>query len=140
MAKHFLDQINVDFARNDESYEPKKFSSDASSFIRSHDWPGNARQLYNAVLQAVVMTARTSLSRADVSAAVEEAPRSASKSSLDLELGNGFDLGAHLDGIRKHYLARGMEEAAGQKKKAAELLGFDNWQTMDKQLKKFNIK
>jgi DNA-binding protein Fis len=32
-----------------------------------------------------------------------------------------------------------MEEAVGQKKKAAELLGFENWQTMDKQLKKFGI-
>ena len=139
LAKHFLKQVNDDFAKQDSAYEPKKLSADAGSFIRSHDWPGNARQLYNAVLQAVVMTARPSLTRLDISAAVEEAPRSANKSSLDLELGNGFDLGAHLDGIRKHYLERGMEESGGQKKKAAELLGFENWQTMDKQLKKFNI-
>ena len=139
LAKHFLKQINDDFAKQDSTYETKKLSADAGSFIRSHDWPGNARQLYNAVLQAVVMTGRSSLTRLDISAAVEEAPRTANKSSLDLELGNGFDLGAHLDEIRKHYLERGMEEAAGQKKKAAELLGFDNWQTMDKQLKKFGI-
>ena len=85
------------------------------------------------------MTGRSSLTRLDISAAVEEAPRTANKSSLDLELGNGFDLGGHLDEIRKHYLERGMEEAGGQKKKAAELLGFENWQTMDKQLKKFNV-
>lgn len=139
LAKHFLTQINDDFAGQDPTYEVKKLSADAGSFIRSHDWPGNARQLYNAVLQAVVMTGRSSLTRLDISAAVEEAPRTANKSSLDLELGNGFDLGGHLDEIRKHYLERGMEEAGGQKKKAAELLGFENWQTMDKQLKKFNV-
>lgn len=139
LAKHFLDQINSDFEKQDSIYEPRKLSADATSFIRSHDWPGNARQLYNAILQAVVMTGRPSLTRHDIAAAVEEAPKSSSHSSLDLELGDGFDLNAHLDAIRKHYLTRGMEEAVGQKKKAAQLLGFENWQTMDKQLKKFNV-
>jgi transcriptional regulator with PAS, ATPase and Fis domain len=139
LAKHFLDQINRDFANQDVDYEPRKFAADATSFIRSHHWPGNARQLYNALLQAVVMTGRQSLSRHDLSAAVEEAPQPATRSSLDLPLGNGFSLNEHLDAIRKHYLQRGMEEAHGKKKVAAELLGFDNWQTMDKQLEKFGI-
>ncbi len=139
LAKHFLGQINADFGKQDATYEPKKFSADATSFIRSHDWPGNARQLYNAILQAVVMTGQVSLNRLDISAGVEEAPQRTTASSLDLPLGNGFNLTEHLDTIRRHYLQRGMEEAHGKKKAAAELLGFDNWQTMDKQLEKFEI-
>lgn len=139
LAKHFLTQINQDFSRQDSYFDPKKLSSNAVSFIRSHDWPGNARQLYNAILQSVVMTANQSLSRRDIEAAVEIAPKSQQRSLLDLPLGDGFDLGEHLETIQKHYLARGISEANGKKKAAAELLGYDNWQTMDKQLLKFGI-
>lgn len=139
LAKQFLSQINDDFVRQDEYYSPKTLSKDASSFVQSHDWPGNARQLYNAILQAVVMTPNQALSRRDLTAAVEEAPKTAKQSLLDLPLGDGFDLNEHLEDIRKHYLARGMEEANGTKKAAAELLGFENWQTMDKQLVKYGI-
>lgn len=139
LAKHFLSQINKDFLRQDTHYTPKAFSSDASSFVRSHSWPGNARQLYNAILQAVVMTANQKLTRRDLAAAVEEAPKAATQSLLDLPLGDGFDLTEHLDTIRKHYLARGMDEANGKKTAAADLLGFENWQTMDKQLTKYGI-
>ncbi|MEL7499017.1 MAG: sigma 54-interacting transcriptional regulator [Planctomycetota bacterium] len=140
LANHFLSEINQDFSRDDSEFEPKKLSSDAVSFIRSHHWPGNARQLYNAILQAVVMTARKNIGRADLAASVEEAPGRSGGSAVDRDLGNGFCLPKHLESIQKHYLKRGMDEANGKKREAAELLGFKNWQTMDKQLTKFGIK
>ncbi len=140
LANHFLSEINRDFACDDSEFEEKKLSAEAVSFIRSHHWPGNARQLYNAILQAVVMTARKSIGRADLSASVEEAPGRSTGASLDMDIGNGFCLPEHLESIQKHFLQRGMDEANGKKRKAAELLGFKNWQTMDKQLTKFGIK
>ena len=39
-------------------------------FVKRYDWPGNVRQLYNALLQAAVMTDSEVIDRHDVTAAI----------------------------------------------------------------------
>ena len=60
--------------------------------------------------------------------------------ALDQPLGDGFNLERHLHEIQRHYLRRAMEEAHGVKTRAAELLGISNYQTLDAQLKRLNVK
>lgn len=137
LANEFLSQINNDFSRDDD-YQPKKLSKDALSLIRDHDWPGNARQLYNAILQAVVMSNAETVKAIELSAAIEESPVEQEKSLLEKPLGNGFDLTDLLDFIRKHYLQRSIQEANGVKSKAADLLGYSR-QTFTNHLKEFDL-
>ena len=47
IAKHLLDSINREFQRLQlkDVYFPKSLSSNAQSFLRKHQWPGNIREL-----------------------------------------------------------------------------------------------
>jgi two-component system response regulator PilR (NtrC family) len=59
---------------------------------------------------------------------------------LSVPLGNGFNLAKHLEEIQSQYLQRAMEEAGNVKTRAAELLGYDHYQTLDAQLKRLKVR
>ncbi len=141
LAKHLLSEINDSFAKQDPEYDDRSLTPSALKFIREHRWPGNVRQLYNALLQAAVMTAKTKISAQDITSAIEEVPGQNTGSLLDHELGNDFELENLLASVQRHYIERALKQANGQKKKAAEsLLGYNHWQTMDNHMKKLGIK
>ncbi len=50
LCKHFLNKYNLK-----EGKEIRSFSSDAMQALMDHDWPGNVRQLENAVSHAVII-------------------------------------------------------------------------------------
>ncbi len=140
LAEHLMHEINKGFSRQDPDFEPRQLSASALQYIRRQRWPGNVRQLYNALLQAAVMSGNEEITVADLESAVEEVPGQSAGSVLDHELGREFNLDELLTSIRKHYINRALQESNGQKKKAAEeLLGYKNWQTMDGQMKKLGI-
>lgn len=134
----FLAQINTDFKQQEPGYKDKSVSAAAIAFVRRHPWPGNVRQLYNALVQAAVMTADDAIQPADLQAAAG-APQTEVLDPLDHPLGEGFTLEKHLQDIQRHYLRRAMEEANGVKTRAAELLGIANYQTLDAQLRRLGI-
>ena len=49
---------------------------------------------------------------------------------LDRHLGNGFDLQGILDDVSRRYIVKAFAASGGKKKRAAELLGFSNYQTL----------
>ncbi|TQE97305.1 MAG: hypothetical protein FKY71_16180 [Spiribacter salinus] len=106
-----------------------------------HPWSGNVRELYNALIQAAVMTEDPEIHAEDLAAATVEMPSCCDhmKDPAGQPLGDGFSLDDHLISIQKEYLRRAMQEADGVKAKAARLLGMKNYQTLDAQLKRFEI-
>jgi DNA-binding NtrC family response regulator len=139
LAKAFLDEINEQFARDEPGYEPRSLAKSAVPYLKGHDWPGNVRELRNVLLQAAVMSERTSLTREDLVAAGADYRQPNQPAEHGHELGQGFDLVKHLESIQRIYLQRAMEEAGGVKKRAAELLGYKHWQTLDQQLERLNV-
>lgn len=141
IAARLLDQLNRQFEAEEPGYEHKNLSDSANAFVKRHEWPGNVRQLYNVLVQAMVLSERTGLTRADLAAALGEMPQNGTSVSLSLErqLGDGFNLREYLNELQASYLRRAMEEAGGVKSKAADLLGYDNYQTLDAQLKRLNV-
>jgi transcriptional regulator with PAS, ATPase and Fis domain len=140
LAKSILEQVNHDFAAQEPGYKHKYFSDSAITFVKQYDWPGNVRQLTNVILQAAVMSESTALNRADLEAAVSDFPdHTAKQDSLELPLGDGFSLEHHIEAIQAHYLARAMRQANGIKSRAATLLGMENYQTLDAQLKRLHV-
>ena len=140
IAASILAHINHEFAKQEPGYRPKVLSPAALAFAKSYPWPGNVRQLHNALLQASVMAEHDELTRADLEVATPSQSSSAHAGSLDRALGGGFSLQRHLEGIQVEYLARAMQEAHGVKTDAARLLGYDNYQTLDSQLKRLRVR
>jgi DNA-binding NtrC family response regulator len=134
----FLRQINQDFGPQEPGYKDKSISPAASRLVRQYAWPGNVRQLYNALVQAAAMSAGDCIQQAELEAAlgVSAQPQNA---PLDQPLGDGFSLESHLQDIQRDYLRRAMQEAGGVKTRAAELLGIANYQTLDAQLKRLGV-
>ena len=120
-------------------YQYKKISDDAKRFVRSYDWPGNIRQLKNTLVEAAVMSERSTIEVGDIQAAIADMPGK-SAGLFDQELGSGFCLQTLLEDVHRKYLERAMEEADGVKTKAAELLGMSSYQTLDAQLKRLKAR
>jgi DNA-binding NtrC family response regulator len=141
IAGKLLIQINEQFATEEPNYKHKSLSASAISFVKEHFWPGNARQLYNALVQAAVLTDGENIGRRELAASIGELCESSGSLAgvVDRPLGEGLDLEQHLNDIRRSYLRRAMEEAKGVKVKAARLLGMKNYQTLDAQLKRLEV-
>ena len=141
IAEHLLGQINRQFSIEEPGYNHKSLSASATAFVKERTWPGNVRQLYNALVQAAVLTDREKIGRRELAAALGEMPEHVdlNHASIDRPLGDGFDLEEHLTSIHRRYLQRAMEEANGVKAQAARLLGMKNYQTLDAQLKRLGV-
>ncbi len=139
LTQHLLDRINQNFERKEPGYSHKRISGPAMTFVRRHPWPGNVRQLFNTLLQAAVMTDGEVIERQDVADAVAEVPGKATVDLMEQPLGEGFVLTDFLEEIQRHYLIRGMKESGGVKTKAAELLGYKNYQTLAAQLDRLKV-
>ena len=139
LAAAFLARINKDFADQEPGYKDKKISASATEFVKRYGWPGNVRQLYNALVQAAVMTDNEVIDRQDITTAIGEMDGDQTLNVLEQPLGDGFDLEEHINSLRKHYLRRAMDEAKGNKTRAARLLGMKHYQTLDAQLERLEV-
>jgi DNA-binding NtrC family response regulator len=139
IAGRLLERINRDFARQEPGYRPRRLSGAALEFIKKYPWPGNVRQLGNTLTQAAVMTDSEVIDRADVEDAIAEVPGTREGDRGEPPLGEGFSLECHLEEVQRHYLRRAMEQAAGVKRRAAELLGYRHYQTLAAQLERLGI-
>jgi transcriptional regulator with GAF, ATPase, and Fis domain len=141
LAASLLDQINKQFRDQkhaEPGYQDKRLSASAIAFVISHPWPGNVRQLQNALLQAAAMADGDTIERGDL-ATVGSLDVAGRRNALEVPLGAGFDLEEHLKSIQRYYLQRAMEEAHGVKAEAARLLGYENYQTLAAQLKRLGV-
>ncbi len=141
IAEGLLEAINRDFEKQEPGYKHKHICDSANSFVSRYDWPGNVRQLYNALLQAAVMTDSDEIAADDLRAAVSESPVGVSRreDALEVPLGDGFSLESHLETIQRHYLRRALIESNGVKARAARLLGMKNYQTLDAQIRRLGV-
>jgi DNA-binding NtrC family response regulator len=141
LAEALLKRLNQELrGRNEPGYKDKKISYRTNQFLQRHPWPGNVRQLYNALVQAAILSDGDVIEPGHLAEALAEAPGRSRIDPLSLPLGNGFNLVKHLEEIQVHYLQRAMEESGRVKTRAAELLGYDHYQTLDAQLKRLGVR
>jgi len=124
-------------AASEPGYEHKVLSAAARNLLLQHDWPGNVRELLNTLHRAALWSGDREIREAEVADAFLQ-PRSATTNAiLGKPLANGLDLQELLDTVARHYLERAMEAAAGNKTRAAEMLGLPSYQTLTNWLKKY---
>ncbi len=149
LAEHFLELINAGAGDGTIS----GFSREAKQYLESYSWPGNVRELGNAIRRAATLESDNTIQAENLPDVVRQGSAAAGDlqgqmlAELDAAArGAGADAGAdadadaspdravipdegvdleeHLEGIRRTYMVRALEEAGGVQKKAAAKLGM----------------
>ena len=97
-------------------------SQDAMRALMAYPWPGNVRQLENAVERAVALGAgRQQIEMADLPAEVQVTPPPTAAPFVDFP-DEGLDLPAYLAAIERDLIVRSLDRTGGNRNRAAELL------------------
>ncbi len=135
LVEAHLDKLNAERPAK----EQKKLSPGAKNILLRHLWPGNVRELQATLLRAFVWSKGATIGEAAISESLLVRPTAKDGDVLHRPLGNGFELQAVLGEVVRHYLTRALEEANGNKTKAAELAGFASYQTLTNWAKKYGV-
>ncbi len=126
LARHYLVWATRQTGRAD-----LRLSESAEAAIASHDWPGNLRELRNAVERAAILAPTEVLTEADLG--IPSAPRPQAQTS------GGATLGADvtLDDVEREHIARIIARAPSLEA-AARTLGIDAT-TLQRKRKRYGL-
>lgn len=134
LAEYFFSMLSQKYNRKNV----KKFSPAAEALMKSHDWPGNIRELKNLIEKIVV------LEQAEIITPDHLPFRHCGNlpSSLSEDGGCCYftlpDSGISLDDLEKNLIWQAMQKANQNKAQAAKLLGI-SYNTIRWQVKKFGL-
>jgi transcriptional regulator with GAF, ATPase, and Fis domain len=138
LIEHLLEYVNRE-ASTEPGYREKKLSAGARNLLLAHPWPGNVRELLNTLRRAAIWSDGAAISSEDALEALLPVAGSVRQEVLGRPLGSGFNLSDLLDEVARHYLGRAMDEAKGNKTKAAELVGLPSYQTLSNWLARYEV-
>ena len=114
LAQHFLDK----FAPGAQI----QIAQGAMRLMMAFPWPGNVRQLENAIERAVTLGAgRKEIDVVDLPPEIQDVPQAMSTPFVEFP-DDGLDLPAYLTSIERDLIRRSLERTGGNRNKAAELL------------------
>ena len=114
LVTHFLDKFSPG--------SRMRVSQPAMRALMAYSWPGNVRQLENALERAVALSAgRNEIDIADLPPEIQALPQTAAMPFVDFPEA-GLDLPAYLASIERDLIQRSLERTGGNRNKAAELL------------------
>jgi two-component system, NtrC family, response regulator AtoC len=131
LVQHFLDKFRA-VAGTGTPQTPLTVSHDAMRRMMAYHWPGNVRQLENAVERAVAVSAgRGQIDVADLLQDVvrQDGPLFPAALSLPEE---GLDLDSFVASIERELIQRALERAGGNKGQAARLLSLKRTTLVEK--------
>lgn len=101
---------------------PRRLDAKAVKRLEEHTWPGNVRELANVIGRSCLLSAQAVLSATDIR--IDPLPAKPASPGALPEIGAGFSLEEYITGLRRELVARALEQAGGNKSKAARLLGI----------------
>ncbi len=114
LADFFLKQYSHDMGKKGKNFAPEVMDA-----MMRHPWPGNIRELENAVQRAVALSAGDTITVKDLFEEEQPAVPGAPERTIGEA---GVDLDKTMEGIEIDYLRKAMKEAGGSQTKAARLL------------------
>jgi DNA-binding NtrC family response regulator len=112
LVSHFLEKYGDNYGKQVKGLAPGTLQA-----LLSHDWPGNIRELENAIERAVVLAQGAELTTDDLPP-VLRGPRPLGSSS------NNLIPGASMATIEREAILRTLEMVQGSTSRAAEILGI----------------
>lgn len=128
LAHHFLKKFQQEAAK-----PIKGFNESVLALFLDYSWPGNVRELENAVERAVILAQGDQITLGDL-------PSTLASSREDYStLEKALDRQLSLEQLEQEYIARILEQAGGNKYKAAQILGIDR-KTLYRKIGQFKSK
>ena len=114
LANHFLAKLNGVVGKNIQ-----RISDEALKKLEAYDWPGNVREMENAMERAYILETSSELSAQHLPDTVSANLRPRTVGTIPDE---GFDLEEYVSSLQKSYLEEALNRSGGVQVKAAELL------------------
>ena len=139
LAEHFMTKFARQMGKSIDG-----ISGEAMALLKRYGWPGNIRELENAIERAVALERASIVMPESLSvigtkvAADAPAAQAAAPADPAARLGSGFDLEQHVQDIEREYIAEALRRAGGVKVRAAELLGM-SFRSFRYYTKKYNL-
>ncbi len=131
LANHFLEQLQA------PNHRVTGFSQETIKLFKGHSWPGNIRELRNAVEHGLAMAQSKTIAPADLPAALQRASLNATATSEPRMHASGSRADA-LGSAERDYLVALLKENAGNVAQSASQAGMSR-QGLHKLLKKHAV-
>ncbi len=147
LVQHFLKKFAVqlagaaveggrilDHARGAVDSTPRSLSvsQQAMRCLMAYPWPGNVRQLENAIERAVALSGgRMQIETADLTPDIQQASTAAAAPDVNLPEG-GVDFDAYINRIEHDLIRRALEKTGGNKGQASKLLNLKRTTLVEK--------
>ncbi len=125
LAEHFIKEFNTQFGKS-----IKKIDNEAKDFIINYPWPGNVREIRNAMERAVLLTEETTIRFKDISHILTSNSRVPLEKTEELTyLPHQIKLDLNftqtkIKNLERIYAKEVMEKTKGNKSKTAKFLGI----------------
>jgi len=127
LVQHFLQKLALDAGRG-----PVTISQDALRRLMAYHWPGNIRQLENAVERALAFSqGRSQIDVPDLTADIQH--QSAGSDSSEVWFpDDGLDFARYIETVELSLIRRSLERTQGNKRQAAKLLNLKRTTLIEK--------
>ncbi|HON93335.1 MAG TPA: sigma-54 dependent transcriptional regulator [Sedimentisphaerales bacterium] len=132
LAKHFLQE-----ATEETGSRVRDFTAAAMSVMTAYEWPGNIRQLRNAVRTMVVMCDRETIDVQDLPPEISQRRQLPGPAVAALPTPASL-AGVSLDEIEKKAIMDTLAKTQGNREQAAKILGIGE-RTLYRKIKEYNL-
>ncbi len=132
LVQHFLEKFATSGAVAAETDGRRQVSQLAMRQLMAYAWPGNVRQLENAIERAVALSVgRTLIDVTDLPHEMQSTQEQSAAPVTELPE-QGLDLVGYLATIERDFITRSLDRTGGNRNKAAELLGLKRTTLVEK--------
>jgi DNA-binding NtrC family response regulator len=140
LAQHFIHK----YAEENGKAIAEALDRDVVRVLEAYHWPGNIRELENAIERAVIITRTDHIAIEDLrDEIVHPAPLTraggASRAAAQVDLSHGVSFYDEVNAFQKDLILRALEITNGHQSRAAKLLGM-NTTTLNSKIKYFGIR
>jgi DNA-binding NtrC family response regulator len=127
LVQHFLDRLTSDAGRSSVTV-----AQEAMRRLMAYPWPGNVRQLENAVERALAFSkGRSQLELVDFSPDIQNQPAAQDPSEIWFP-DEGIDFARYVEAVELSLIRRSLERTQGNKRQAARLLNLKRTTLIEK--------